>query len=124
MENATNHISLLQLQQMVTATLQSNPNLRGVYMANLNVSACAAAVKSAGKKGTVHVVCHDINESIRQLLREGSVDFTIPQNFTQQGYAPLMLLRDLVRKKNPVDLNRFNTQIDILCAENLPESGT
>ena len=81
-------------------------------------------MKSAGKKGTVHVVCHDINESIRQLLREGSVDFTIPQNFTQQGYAPLMLLRDLVRKKNPVDLNRFNTQIDILCAENLPESGT
>ena len=32
MENATNHISLLQLQQMVTATLQSNPNLRGVWV--------------------------------------------------------------------------------------------
>ena len=109
---------------IVQSALRQYPNLRGVYMANLNVSACAAAVKSAGKKGTVHVVCHDINESIRQLLREGSVDFTIPQNFTQQGYAPLMLLRDLVRKKNPVDLNRFNTQIDILCAENLPESGT
>lgn len=108
---------------IVHSAIRQYPRLRGVYMANLNVSACAAAVKSAGKKGQIHVVCHDINESIRQLLREGSVDFTIPQNFTQQGYAPLMLLRDLVRKKNPVDLNRFTSQIDILCAENLPEAG-
>ena len=68
------------------------------------------------------MVCHDINESIRHLLLEGSVDFTIPQNFTQQGYAPLMLLRDLARKKNPVDPDRFTRQIDILCAENLPEA--
>ena len=92
-------------------------------MANHNVSACAAAIKSVGKKGTVHVVCHDINESIRHLLMEGSVDFTIPQNFIQQGYAPLMLLRDIVRKRNPVALNSFTSQIDVLCAENLPEDG-
>ena len=110
--------------RIVQNAIQQYPRLRGVYMANHSVSACAAAIKSAGKKGMVHVVCHDINESIRHLLLDGSVDFTIPQNFIQQGYAPLMLLRDLVRKKNPVDLNRFNTQIDILCAENLPESGT
>ena len=33
-----------------------------------------------------------------------------------------MLLRDLARKKNPVDPDRFTRQIDILCAENLPEA--
>ena len=108
---------------IVQNAIQQYPNLRGVYMANHNVSACAAAIKSTGKKGTVHVVCHDINESIRHLLLEGSVDFTIPQNFIQQGYAPLMLLRDIVRKRNPVALNSFTSQIDVLCAENLPEDG-
>ena len=51
------------------------------------------------------------------------MDFTIPQNFIQQGYAPLMLLRDIVRKRNPVALNSFTSQIDVLCAENLPEDG-
>lgn len=108
---------------IVQNAIQQYPRLRGVYMANHNVAACAAAIKSAGKKGAIHVVCHDINESIRQLLRDGSVDFTIPQNFTQQGYVPLMLLRDLVRKKNPEEPVRFNSQIDVLCAENLPEDG-
>jgi len=106
---------------IVQNAIQQYPNLKGIYMANLNVSACAAAIENAGKKGQIHVVCHDINESIRRLLRDGSVDFTIPQNFTQQGYAPLMMLRDLARKKNSLDANRFNSQIDVLCAENLPD---
>lgn len=106
---------------LVQNAIQQYPGLRGIYMANHNVPACAAAVRSAGKKGQIHVVCHDINESIRQLLRDGSVDFTIPQNFVRQGYVPLILLRDVVRRNGPVDLNRFNGQIDILCAENLPE---
>lgn len=107
--------------RIVRNAIDQYPDLKGVYMANHNVPACAAAIESAGKKGQIHVICHDINASIRQLLLDGSVDFTIPQNFMQQGYAPLMLLRDLVRKKNQVDLNRLNSQIDILCAENLPE---
>ena len=106
---------------IVQNAIQQYPNLRGVYMANHNVSACGAPIKSAGKKVTVHVVCHDINESIRHLLHEGSGDFTIPQNFIQQGYAPLKLLRDIVRKRNLVALNSFTSQIDVLCAENLPE---
>ena len=44
------------------------------------------------------MICHDINESIRRLLLEGSVDFTIPQDFEQQGYLPLILLRDYLRQ--------------------------
>ena len=69
----------------VQETLGGTPGLRGIYMANLSVSGCCAAVERAGKKGLVHVVCHDINESIRQLIRSGSVDFTIPQDLQQQG---------------------------------------
>lgn len=107
---------------MVRFAIEENPNLRGVYMANLNVSGCAAAIESAGKKGKIRVVCHDINESVRQLILNGSVDFTIPQNLTQQGYAPLMLLRDHIRKKKLTDFGWLNGQIDVLCAENLPEA--
>lgn len=106
--------------RLVTDALAAYSGLRGIYMANHSVSACAAAIAAAGKKGSVHVICHDINDSVRQLLLDGSIDFTIPQNFVQQGYAPLVLLRDLLRKGTLANADRLNGQIDILCAENLP----
>ncbi len=88
-------------------------------MANLSVAGCCAAIERAGKKGRVHVVCHDINEGIRQLIRSGAVDFTIPQDLERQGYTPLLLLRDHLRKKKLLEPGRFHGRIDILCAENL-----
>lgn len=105
--------------QVVTESLTERPDLRGVYMANLSVSGCCAAIQRAGRTGQVHVVCHDINESVRKLIRSGAVDFTIPQDLRRQGYAPLLLLRDLLRKKKPLGTGQLQGQINILCAENL-----
>ena len=65
------------------------------------------------------MVCHDSNETVRQLVRAGAVDFTIPQDLRRQGYAPQLLLRDLLRKKKPLGTERSQGQINILCAENL-----
>lgn len=105
--------------RVVREALEEAPELRGVYMANLNVSGCCAAIRQAGRTGQVHVVCHDINEGVRQLIQAGDVDFTIPQNFRQQGRAPLLLLRDYLRKKTPLGPGQFQGRIEILCAENL-----
>lgn len=105
--------------QVVSAALAEYPDLAGIYMANLSVSGCAEAVRTAGRTGQVRVICHDINEGIRQLLLNGSVDYTIPQDFVQQGYAPIMLLKDLLRKGKTADFARFVSKIGILCRENL-----
>lgn len=104
---------------VVGEALAAHPELQGVYMANLNVSGCAEAIRAAGKKGRVRVVCHDINEGIRRLLLDGGIDFTIPQDMVQQGALPLLLLRDLLRKGIRPDPARAQGRIDILCAENL-----
>ena len=103
----------------VSAALEQYPDLKGVYMANLSITGCAEAVRAAGKKGQIHIICHDVNDGIRRLLREGMVDFTIPQNFVQQGYAPLILLTKYLRKGKIPDLSRYVGQIQVLCAENL-----
>lgn len=105
--------------RVVGKALDQLPELRGVYMANLSVSGCCAAIQRAGKTGRVHVICHDINESVRKLIRSGAVDFTIPQDLNRQGYVPLLLLRDYLRKKDPLQFRQFQGQINILCAENL-----
>ena len=105
--------------QVVSETLAEYPDLAGIYMANLSVSGCVEAVRAAGRTGQVRVICHDINEGIRQLLLSGGVDYTIPQDFVQQGYAPVMLLKDLLRKGKMEDSARFASKIGILCRENL-----
>ena len=105
--------------QVISRTLESYPDLAGIYMANLSVSGCAEAVRAQGRKGRVRVICHDINAGIRQLLLDGSVDYTIPQDFIQQGYAPILLLKDLLRKGKLPDPARFAGRIGILCRENL-----
>lgn len=106
---------------VVGETLSAHPELRGIYMANLSAAGCAEAVRAAGRKGDIRVICHDINEGIRQLLLEGAVDFTIPQDLVQQGRLPLILLRDLLRRGKRPDPARFYSPISILCAENLPQ---
>lgn len=103
----------------VSGVLEQQPDLRGVYMANFSVAGCCAAISQTGAAGQVHVVCHDINDGIRQLIRTGAVDFTIPQDLEGQGYASLLLLRDYLRKKTPPEPGPFSGKIDILCAENL-----
>lgn len=102
----------------VSEAIERYPDLRGVYMANLSIAGCAEAVRVAGKKGQIHIVCHDINDGIRRLLKEGLVDFTIPQDFAQQGYAPLMILTNYLRKSQTPDLFQSGGKIQILCAEN------
>ena len=105
--------------RVVSESLEKWPDLRGIYMANLSVSGCCAAIQRAGRTGRVHVVCHDINESVRKLIQAGAVDFTIPQDLKRQGCAPLLLLRDHLRKKRPLEAGRPQGRIHILCAENL-----
>ena len=105
--------------RVVGETLAEWPDLRGIYMANLSVSGCCAAIQRAGMAGRIHVVCHDINETVRQLIRSGMVDFTIPQDLRRQGRAPLLFLRDQLRNKRPLESGLFHRRIQILCAENL-----
>lgn len=104
---------------VVSEAIAAQPGLQGIYMANLNVSGCAEAIRAAGRKGEIRVVCHDINESIRRLLLDGGVDFAIPQDMVQQGALPLLLLRDLLKKGVRPDPARAQGRIDILCAENI-----
>ena len=87
-------------------------------MANLSVTACAEVVRAYNKKGEIHVICHDINAGIRQLMRDGYIDFTIPQDFVRQGREPLIWLTNHLRNKNLPDSGRFDT-LQILCAENV-----
>lgn len=102
----------------VSDAIRSHPGLRGIYMANLSVTACAESVRAYNLTGRIHVICHDINDGIRQLMREGAVDFTIPQDFVFQGREPLLWLTARLRKREMPQAGSFE-DLQILCAENM-----
>ncbi len=102
----------------VSEVIREHNDLTGIYMANLSVTACAEAVRAYGREKTIHVICHDINDGIKQLMRENRVDFTIPQDFARQGREPLIWLSGYLRKKNVAETSWY-TDLQILCAENI-----
>ena len=102
----------------VSEVIREHNDLTGIYMANLSVTACAEAVRAYGREKTIHVICHDINDGIKQLMRENRVDFTIPQDFARQGREPLIWLSGYLRKKNVAETS-WHTDLQILCAENI-----
>lgn len=78
--------------QAVSKVLREEPELRFVYMANLSVPACVAAIRDAGRTGKVRVLAHDSDPETCRFLREGTVDFTIGQDFSYQSYQALTVL--------------------------------
>ena len=97
--------------------LQCHPKIRGVYMANHSVSGCAEAIREAGRRGTVHVISHDLTDATRRLLQRGEIDFVIAQNIYRQGYRPLIILNEYIRTR--FMLEEESPSIDIICAENV-----
>lgn len=99
--------------------LKSHPGTNAVYMANRSVAGCTEAVKAAGRKGAIRIICHDVAESTKLLLKDGSVDFAITQDLFQQGCLPLILLREYLQKGKMPDSSGINTAISIICSQNI-----
>ena len=103
----------------VLESLSHCPNLSAIYMANQSVAGCTEAIHAATPKARIRVICHDISESTKRLLRSGDVDLAISQDIYQQGYLPLILLRDLLQKGKSPAAQQPGSNISIFCAENL-----
>lgn len=105
--------------QKIYDFLQKNNQIKMVYMVNRSVSACTEAIKDLGKKGSVHLVCHDLAEHTKELLRTDAIDFTISQDLFNQSYLSLVHLREFLQKNRAFDFEKYNTAISIICSENI-----
>ena len=98
--------------------LKQIPETHAIYMANRSVAGCTEAVKTMDKKGRIRIICHDVTESTRLLLKDGSIDFTITQDIFRQGYLPLVFLRERLQKgKKPG--SGVHSAISIICSQNM-----
>lgn len=105
----------------ISRALSEDRAIKGIYMANRSTTACAEAVRSQGLQGKVRIICHDITDVSKRLLRSGDIDFALAQNIYNQGYRPLIILREYLQLNQPPDTPIEESPIEIICAENLIE---
>lgn len=110
-------LSVTRIREM----LQKYDDIQGIYMANHSVTGCAEALMEEGKQGHVHVIAHDLTEGAKRLLRSGTVDFVVGQDLQMQGYKPLMLLNNVLKKGHEVMQTDESIPPSIICAQNIAE---
>lgn len=104
-------------QNKIVDELQSNPEIRGIFVTNSQVYYLGRILEQLKKKD-IRVIGHDLIRENIDFLKKGFVDFLICQRPEEQGYrAILTLFEHLVLKKDVLTENY--TSIDIITKENL-----
>ena len=100
--------------------LTSNPNLKGIYITAGGPFGAAKAIKDAGLKGKITIVCHDWMGETVTYIREGYISAVLDQDPFNQGYAPVVAaFNKLAANQTPPELNWFEG--DIATPDNVSE---
>ncbi|PZA06009.1 MULTISPECIES: ABC transporter substrate-binding protein [unclassified Meiothermus] len=98
----------------LAAVLARNPDLAGVFGANLfSAQGAANGVKNAGKRGVIKVAAFDCPESIINDIRGGTIDMAICQHPAEMGKVAVQYAVDALNgKKIPTRYGTGYTVID------------
>ncbi len=106
--------------QVAAAMLTSHPEAKAILAANDNMALGAlAAVRAAGKAGTILIAGFDNIQAVRQAIRAGDILATADQHAGQLAvYGIEYALQILEGKAEPVDCE---TPVDLITAANVGE---
>lgn len=98
--------------QITKDYLAKYPELQGIYLTSGGIYGIGQALEEIGKSKEVRVICHDVIDNTVELLSNGTVDFAIGQNPTQQGYLLVKTLFDyLIKRQKPEKIIDIPIQI-------------
>lgn len=98
--------------QIAGEYLKKYPDLEGIYLTSGGVYGVGEALKDSQKASDIHLICHDVIDNTTELLADGTVDFAIGQNPTQQGYLLVKTLFDyLIKRQKPEKILDIPIQI-------------
>jgi ribose transport system substrate-binding protein len=118
--------------ELAETAILNNPDLDaffGVYV--FNGPSAAKAVKSAGKKGEIHIVSFDVTDEHLKLINEELIDATIAQKQYMMGYEGVKILHKINKNGLETALDALpqnedgdyiiDTGVDVVTKENLEE---
>lgn len=80
-----------QIKTRTAAALQADPEIDGLLAAGPHVCEAAyAAIEEVG--ADIHLACFDMSPGVINLIKDGSVAYTIDQQQYLQGFMPVMVL--------------------------------
>ena len=77
------------------------PDLAGIYVAANGQHGVCEALRAAGLDGRLRVIAYDITPQNIEDLKQGAISILIDQKARDQGYRPLMILRDCLIAHTP-----------------------
>jgi ribose transport system substrate-binding protein len=79
-------------ESQITAMLQANPGITGIFCAHGNPGpGAAAAVRSLGRRGQVQIMAFDFGTPVIELIESGEIKGTVGQNPYLMGYMGMLL---------------------------------
>lgn len=79
-------------ETQITAMLQANPGITGIFCAHGNPAAGAAsAVRNLRRQGTVQILAFDFATPVIELIEQGEIRGTVGQNPYLMGYLSMLL---------------------------------
>ncbi len=79
-------------ETQITAMLQANPGITGIFCAHGNPGpGAAAAVRNLGRKGKVQILAFDFSTPVIELIESGEIRGTVGQNPYLMGYMSMLL---------------------------------
>jgi ribose transport system substrate-binding protein len=105
-------------QPIAAALVNEHPDLRAILCANDSMAVGAvAALRNAGKLGSVHVVGFDNILAVRQFMKEGKVLCTVDQHADELAVFGIEYALEMLRTKAPPADKE--TPVDLITAEML-----
>lgn len=117
-DSQTGHWETADANKVFAAMLTSHPNLKAVLCANDNMALGAlAALKAAGRKGSVLIIGFDDISAVRDLVKSGDVLCTVDQHADELATYGIQYALDIIAKKaSPVDKE---TPVDLITQQDV-----
>ena len=79
-------------ETQITAMLQADPGITGIFCAHGNPGpGAAAAVRNLGRRGEVQILAFDFGTPVIELIESGEIKGTVGQNPYLMGYLSMLL---------------------------------
>lgn len=99
--------------------LKRYPDLRGIYNIGAGNAGIGQALEDAGLAAQVVFVGHELTDSTRHFLLNGTMDAVIDQNPRVEAREALAMLKGAIQGKDP---NYHPPRLQVIFRENIPEA--
>ena len=83
---------MAKAETQITAMLQADPGITGIFCAHGNPGpGAAAAVRNLGRQGKVQILAFDFGTPVIELIESGEIKGTVGQNPYLMGYMSMLL---------------------------------